>query len=141
MKAAVCWFCMAGVILLAGCATPAKPLVVDSSAATVPASAEQLLLGKHRGVLIYGRWSEEKRTKLLKSGPPLLAVKTLGLTPEQVGSLGGKISAPETAICVVIWDAKTEKVVGTECHVVVTPPELGVPARFGPHTALYVGSL
>ncbi len=141
MKATVRAFLLAGAILMAGCATPEKPVVVDSAVTTVTASAEQLLLGKHRGASIYERWSEEKRTQFLKSTSPQLAVKTLGLNPEQVASLGGKIPAPETALCVVIWDAKTAKIVGMDGYIVVTPPAKGVPARFGPHTAIYVGSL
>ncbi len=140
MRAAFRWLGLVGVILVAGCATTAKPPVPDSSAATLPGSEEQLLLGKHRAASIFGRWSEEEKAKFLKSGAPLLAVKTLSLTPEQAVSLGGKISSPETLTCVVIWEAKTEKVVGAECYLVVTPPAKGLPARFGPHTARYVGS-
>lgn len=140
MRTSVNWLCLIGLILLAGCATPTKTVIPDTSAVPVTATAEQLLIGKHRGASIHDRWSEEKRTGFLKSGSSQLAVKTLGLTPEQVVSLGGKIPSPETSLCVVIWDVKTQKVLSTECYVVATPPALGVPARFGPHTAVYVGS-
>lgn len=140
MRAPLCWLGLLGAILVAGCATPAKPPVQDSSVAVLPATEEQLLLGKHRAAAIYERWSEEEKAKFVKRAAPYLAVRTLNLTPEQAATLGSKIPSPETAVCVVIWDAKAETVVGTECYVAVTPPAKGLPARFGLHTAQYVGS-
>ena len=141
MKAALRWAGILGMTFCAGCVTTAKAPLTDSAVVTLTASDEQLVLGKHRAEAIYSRWSEEEKTKFVKRAAPLLAVRTLGFTPEQAASLGAKVPAPETAVCVVLWDARAEKIVGSECYVVVTIPERNQPARFSTRTAQYVGSL
>jgi hypothetical protein len=141
MKSTARWLGGLAALLLAGCTTAPREAAPDSAVAVISASPEQLLLGKHRAESIYNRWSDEDRAKFARRGSPLLAVRTLGLTPEQAASLAGKITAPETAICVVLWDARAEKIAGSECYIVITPPPRGETARFSSHSARYVGSL
>lgn len=126
----------------AGCAAVArKPALPDSAMATAPATPEQLLLGKTRAEAIASRWTSEENRKFLRGAAPVLAVRTLGLTPEQSAALGPKVPNDRPAICVLLWNARDEKVVGSEIYVVTSPPERDQTARFGPHTARYVGSL
>lgn len=141
MNSPVRWLAGLAALLIAGCATAPRQAIPDAAVAVLAASPEQLLIGKHRAESIYNRWTEEDRAKFARRGSPLLAVRTLGLTPDQAASLAGKITAPETAVCVVLWDAREKKIAGPDCYVVTTVPPRGEIARFSLHSARYVGSL
>ena len=133
---------LAAVCLSAGCAaTSKKPALSDSAVASTAATPEQVLLGKNRAEAIASRWTDAESAKFAKGASPLLAVRTLGLTPEQAAALGARVPQDGSAICVLLWNAKEEKVVGSDIYVVTTPPERDQPARFSNHTARYVGSL
>jgi hypothetical protein len=138
-------FCLllAAVLFSAGCETTEskRNAMPDSAVAIVAASEEQLLLGKNRAEAIASRWSAEERAKFTKGASPLLAVRTLSLTPEQSAAAGAQVPQDGSALCVVLWNAKEEKVVGSQVYVVTTPPEKNEPARFSSHVARYVGSL
>jgi hypothetical protein len=126
----------------AGCAAVArKPTQPDSAVATAPATPEQIVLGKTRAEAITSRWTDEENRKFVRGASPVLAVRTIGLTPEQRAALGPRVPPDGSAICVLLWNAKEEKVVGTEVYVLTSPPARDQSARFGPHTARYVGSL
>jgi outer membrane murein-binding lipoprotein Lpp len=131
-----------GALGLTGCASMSKkPEMPDSAAATVSATADQLSMGKFRAEAIASRRTAEEIAKNSRGKPTFLAVRTLGLTPEQAAMVGTKVPDAATALVVVLWDPKTENVVGTDAYVVKTPGAPGELARFGAHTARYVGSL
>lgn len=142
MARGFCVLLLAVAIGCAGCAsTPKKDALPDSAVATAPATPEQILLGKTRAEAIASRWTSEQSQKMTRGAAPLLAVRTLGLTAEQIAATGPQVPKDGSAICVVLWNAKEEKVVGSEIFIVTTPPERDQTARFGPHLARYVGSL
>jgi hypothetical protein len=122
----------------AGCATTEKTSVATASVATVPATEDQILLGSRRAEAMVSRLEDTERTKFLKLPAPLLAVRTLPLTPEQVAAAGRPDAA--TLVPVVLWDAKAEKILGTECYLCGSLPAVNENARFGSHTARYMGS-
>lgn len=132
---------LCGAVFLTGCASSSKKTELPNSAvATAAASAEQLTMAKIRANAITGRSSSEEKSNLTK-GVSLLAVRTLGLTPEQIATLGPGFSDPSAATCVALWDFKRKEVVGSEIYVVKSPPAKNDVARFGAYIARYVGSL
>jgi hypothetical protein len=130
-------------LLTAGCETTAsqKKVLPDLAVATVTATEEQILLGKTRATAMMSRWSAEETSKFKRSASPLLAVRTLGLTPEQSAAVEAQIPPGTPAVCVLLWNAREEKVVGSEIFVVTQPPERNQQARFSTYLARYMGSL
>jgi hypothetical protein len=126
-------------VLFVGCAATEKKTLATASAATVPASEDQALLGSRRAEAMVSGWDEETRTQFLRNPSPYVAVRTLPLTPEQVSASGRPDAA--TLVPVVLWDVKTEKMVGTDCYLCGSLPAAGESARFGPHTARYLSPL
>ncbi len=127
-------------VVLAGCAT-VKPAPKPTSAA-IPATEAQTSIAVLRAQAIASRMDEAKIEKLRKSGSPFLAVRTLSLTPEQAAQLKHLLPSgnPAELICVVVWNATTDKAVSQECYVLPPPPEVGKPVKLGEYTAEYVGS-
>lgn len=125
-------------LCVAGCASAPRP-APEAVTARFKASEEQMVIGKHRAEAIYSRWEDEEKERFVKRSPALLAVRTLGLTPEQAAASG--ISAPTGAVCVVLWDARTGRLVDEFCHLAATEPERGSSALFSGKPARYVGSL
>jgi hypothetical protein len=133
---------LVGVLLSFGCASaPKESTLPDSAVAAVAASEEQISVGKIRAEAISRRWSEQEKKKFTRGVSPLIAVRTLGLSPEQITALGPRVPDAGSASCVLLWDAKLGQVVGTELYLVKAPPAKNEPARFGMHVARYVGSL
>lgn len=133
---------LAGALFLTGCASASKKQALpDSAVATLPATAEQLSMGKFRAEAILSRRTAEEIAKGSRGTPTLLAVRTLGLTPEQIAQVGSKVPDASSALVVLLWDPKGEKIVGSDIYVVRTPGGKDELARFGTYTARYVGSL
>lgn len=128
-------------VVLAGCSTTGHNTPKPSSAA-IPATEAQTNIGILRAQAIASRMDEAKITKLRKSGTPFLAVRTLSLTPEQAAQLKHLLPSgnPAELICVVVWNAATDKAVSPECYVLKTAPDVGKPVTLGEYTAEYVGS-
>ena len=133
-------FWLAVLVFIGGCASTPELPVADASVATLPASEEQVMIAQRRAEAIYSGWTEEEKAKFKKRPSTLLAVRSLNFSPEQAALLGAKVPSPDSAVCVLLWDSKTEKIVGTECFVVVAPPAQGETVRFGSSTAQFVGS-
>jgi len=127
-------------VVLAGCASVGHSPKPTSAA--IPATEAQTNLAVLRAQAIASRMDEAKITKLRKSGTPFLAVRTLNLTPEQAAQLKHLLPSgnPAELICVVVWNAATDKEASSECYVLKTAPEVGKPVTLGEYTAEYVGS-
>lgn len=128
-------------VVLGGCASVGHNTPKPSSAA-IPATEAQTNIAVLRAQAIASRMDEAKITKLRKSGTPFLAVRTLSLTPEQAAQLKHLLPSgnPAELICVVVWNAATDKAVSQECYVLKTAPDVGKPVTLGEYTAEYVGS-
>ncbi len=127
-------------VVLGGCASMGHSPKPTSAA--IPATEAQTSIAVLRAQAIASRMDEAKITKLRKSGTPFLAVRTLSLTPEQAEQLKHLLPSgnPAELICVVVWNAATDKAVSQECYVLPTAPEVGKPVTLGEYTAEYVGS-
>lgn len=133
---------LVGAFFWTGCASsPKKPTLPDSALATLPATAEQLSMGKFRAEAIMSRRTAAEIEKGSRGKQTLLAVRTLGLSPEQVAQVGAKVPNVGSALVILLWDPKSEAVVGSDVYVVGTPGGKDELARFGTYTARYVGSL
>lgn len=126
--------------ILCGCAT-VKQAPKPTSAA-IPATESQTSIGTLRAQAIASRMDEAKIAKLRKSGSPYLAVRTLNLTPEQAAQLKHLLPSgnPAEFVCVMVWNAVTDKEASSDCYVLTQAPEVGKPVKLGQYTAEYVGS-
>jgi len=127
-------------LVLGGCAT-VKQAPKPTSAA-IPASEAQTNIGILRAQAIASRMEEPKIEKLRKSASPYLAVRTLNLAPEQAAQLKHLLPSgnPAEFVCVVVWNAVTDKEASSDCYVLTQAPEVGKPVKLGAYTAEYVGS-
>ncbi len=127
-------------LVLCGCAT-VKQAPKPTSAA-IPATESQTSIGTLRAQAIASRMEEAKIAKLRKSGSPYLAVRTLNLTPEQAAQLKHLLPSgnPAEFVCVMVWNAVTDKEASSDCYVLTQAPEVGKPVKLGDYTAEYVGS-
>ena len=123
---------------VAGCASTPGP-APEVSSAQCAASGEQMVIGKHRAEAIFSRWEDEEKERFTKKPPALLAVRTLGLAPEQSAALAR--TPPPGTVCVVLWDARTGRLADTVCHVVAVEPARGAIILLSGKPARYVGSL
>lgn len=128
-------------VVLGGCASVGHNAPKPTSAA-IPASEAQTNIGILRAQAIASRMEEPRMEKLRKSGAPYLAVRTLNLTPEQYAQLKHLLPSgnPSEFVCVVVWNAATDKEASSECYVLTKAPEVGKPVKLGDYTAEYVGS-
>lgn len=128
-------------LVLGGCSTTGHNTPKPTSAA-IPATESQTSIGTLRAQAIASRMDEAKIAKLRKSGSPYLAVRTLNLTPEQAAQLKHLLPSgnPAEFVCVMVWNAVTDKEASSDCYVLTQAPEVGKPVKLGNYTAEYVGS-
>ncbi len=92
------------------------------------ASEQQRAIAEARARQYYARMAESKKIALKKKNVRYLAVDTVN----------SKETSPQAKKSVMIWDTKSEQVVGSKVYDVKTPPEAGQTGQFNTYTADYI---
>ena len=94
------------------------------------ATERQRRLAEQRAKVYYGRMSSTKKATLKKKRVRYIAVDT-----EK-----NKDTSPKARKAVMIWDTKSESIVGNTVYDVEKTPSVGQNAKFDTYSAQYVGS-
>jgi hypothetical protein len=122
----------------------------DFAVGIYKATTHQTQLADRRATAAFAQFSVEEKSSLQRSGIRYLAVRTADPTPAQwteirsdmqkpTSRYSGPRKVPEKVYCVMIWDTKSQELVGTDCYAVLKLPPPGELARFDTYTAQYVG--